>query len=47
VIEIDANADLPEMLEQISKVEEQILNRKKMKYPETNFPSKLPLPSYQ
>jgi len=47
VIEIDANADLPEMLEQISKVEEQILNRKKIKYPETTFPSKLPLPSYQ
>jgi len=29
------------MLELISKVEEQILNRKKIKYPETTFPSKL------
>lgn len=46
VLEIDANVDLPEMMEQILKIEEQILNRKKIKNSPTIFPTKLSLPSY-
>jgi len=46
VIEIDANVELPEMLQQISQVKDQILNRRKWKKSEASIPIKLSLPSF-